>query len=74
MNETERMSRSNAGDGGRFGVHGSVVSAGDSPSPTTQAAQLECLGANACEGQSACKTATRRTPGQELVQGRRLRQ
>jgi hypothetical protein len=37
---------------------GSVVNAQDAPSASTQAAQLKCLGANACKGQSACKTAT----------------
>jgi uncharacterized membrane protein len=34
---------------------GSAVNAADS---STQAAQIKCLGANACKGQSACKTAT----------------
>jgi len=37
---------------------GSVVSAEDAPGASTQAAQLKCLGGNACKGQSACKTAT----------------
>ena len=37
---------------------GSVVSAEDAPGASTQAAQLKCVGGNACKGQSACKTAT----------------
>ena len=36
----------------------SLVSAEHTPSAATQAAQIKCLGANACKGQSACKTAT----------------
>jgi hypothetical protein len=35
---------------------GSVVNAEDAPGAT--AAQIKCLGGNACKGQSACKTAT----------------
>jgi len=34
----------------------SALYAGDAPSPSAQAAQIKCLGANACKGQSACKT------------------
>ncbi len=49
---------------------GSVVSAGDSPSPSTQAAQLKCLGANACKGQSACKTATNDCQGKNSCKGK----
>ncbi|MGB8683803.1 MAG: hypothetical protein WCD12_13035 [Candidatus Binatus sp.] len=35
-----------------------VVRAEDTSNGATQAAQIKCLGANACKGQSACKTAT----------------
>jgi uncharacterized membrane protein len=48
----------------------SVVSAGDAPSPSTQAAQLKCLGANACKGQSACKTATSDCQGKNSCKGK----
>jgi hypothetical protein len=49
---------------------GSVVNAGDAPSPSTQAAQLKCLGANACKGQSACKTATNDCQGKNSCKGK----
>ena len=50
----------------------SAVSAGDAPSPSTQAAQIKCLGANECKGQSA-QDCNERLPGEEFVQGQRLR-
>ncbi|MFZ0680261.1 hypothetical protein [Candidatus Binatus sp.] len=37
---------------------GSVLNAEDTPGASANAAQIKCLGANACKGQSACKTAT----------------
>ncbi len=49
---------------------GSVVNAGDAPSPSTQAAQVKCLGANACKGQSACKTATNDCKGKNSCKGK----
>ena len=49
---------------------GSVVNAGDAPSPSTQAAQVKCLGANACKGQSACKTATNDCQGKNSCKGK----
>jgi hypothetical protein len=49
---------------------GSAVNAADTPSPSTQAAQLKCLGANACKGQSACKTATNDCQGKNSCAGK----
>ena len=49
---------------------GSVVNAADSASPSTQPAQLKCLGANACKGQSACKTATNDCQGKNSCAGK----
>jgi hypothetical protein len=49
---------------------GSALNAADSPSPTTQAEQLKCLGANACKGQSACKTATNDCQGKNSCKGK----
>jgi len=46
---------------------GSVVYAADS---STQPAQLKCLGANACKGQSACKTATNDCQGKNSCKGK----
>ena len=46
---------------------GSVVNAADS---STQPAQLKCLGANACKGQSACKTATNDCQGKNSCKGK----
>jgi hypothetical protein len=48
----------------------SVLHAGDSPSPATEAAQIKCLGANACKGQSACKTATNDCQGKNSCSGK----
>ena len=39
-------------------------------SPSTQAQQLKCLGANACKGQSACKTATSDCMGKNSCKGK----
>ena len=46
---------------------GSAVNAADS---STQPAQLKCLGANACKGQSACKTATNDCQGKNSCKGK----
>jgi uncharacterized membrane protein len=46
---------------------GSALNAADtSPQP----AQLKCLGANACKGQSACKTATNDCQGKNSCKGK----
>ena len=49
---------------------GSVASAADASSPSAQAAQIKCLGANACKGQSACKTATSDCQGKNSCKGK----
>jgi hypothetical protein len=49
---------------------GSVVNAGDAPSPSTQVAQIKCLGANACKGQSACKNANNDCQGKNSCKGK----
>jgi hypothetical protein len=49
---------------------GTVASAQNTPSGSTQAAQLKCLGANACKGQSACKTATNDCQGKNSCKGK----
>jgi uncharacterized membrane protein len=46
---------------------GSAVNAADT---STQPAQLKCLGANACKGQSACKTATNDCQGKNSCKGK----
>jgi len=46
---------------------GSAVNAADS---STQPSQLKCLGANACKGQSACKTATNDCQGKNSCKGK----
>jgi len=48
----------------------SAVNAADTPSPSTQAAQIKCLGANSCKGQSACKTATNDCQGKNSCAGK----
>ena len=48
----------------------SAVNAADAASPSTQPAQLKCLGANACKGQSACKTATNDCQGKNSCKGK----
>ena len=48
----------------------SMLNAGDSPSPASGAAQIKCLGANACKGQSACKTATNDCQGKNSCSGK----
>jgi hypothetical protein len=53
-----------------FAFAASVVNAGDAPSPSAQAAQLKCLGANACKGQSACKTASNDCQGKNSCAGK----
>ena len=49
---------------------GSALNAADSQSASTQAAQIKCLGANACKGQSACKTATNDCQGKNSCKGK----
>lgn len=49
---------------------GSVVNAADAPDASAQAAQLKCLGANSCKGQSACKTATNDCQGKNSCKGK----
>jgi len=46
---------------------GIAVNAADT---STQPAQLKCLGANACKGQSACKTATNDCQGKNSCKGK----
>ena len=53
-----------------FAFAATVAKAGDAPSPSAQAAQLKCLGANACKGQSACKTATNDCQGKNSCAGK----
>lgn len=47
-----------------------TANAADAPSPSTQAPQVKCLGANACKGQSACKTASNDCKGQNSCKGK----
>jgi hypothetical protein len=49
---------------------GSALLAADAPSTSPQAAQVKCLGANACKGQSACKTATNSCKGKNSCAGK----
>jgi hypothetical protein len=49
---------------------GSALNAADAQSPSAQTAQLKCLGANACKGQSACKTATNDCKGKNACKGK----
>jgi len=49
---------------------GSALNAADNPGASTQAAQVKCLGANACKGQSACKTATNDCKGKNACAGK----
>jgi hypothetical protein len=46
---------------------GGAVNAADT---STQPAQMKCLGANACKGQSACKTATNDCQGKNSCKGK----
>jgi hypothetical protein len=51
----------------------SLLMAGAIIAPTTQAvadAKGQCVGANACKGQSACKTATSSCKGQNACKGK----
>ena len=48
----------------------SALNAGDTPSPSAQAAQIKCLGANACKGQSACKTKANDCQGKNSCKGK----
>ncbi|HTR61062.1 MAG TPA: hypothetical protein VMH37_05115 [Candidatus Binataceae bacterium] len=47
-----------------------AAKAADAPSPSSQAPQVKCLGANACKGQSACKTANNDCQGQNSCKGK----
>ena len=47
-----------------------AANAADAPSPSSQAPQVKCLGANACKGQSACKTATNDCQGKNSCKGK----
>ncbi|HVB83034.1 MAG TPA: hypothetical protein VNE82_24165 [Candidatus Binataceae bacterium] len=49
---------------------GSALNAAAAPSASPQAAQVKCLGANACKGQSACKTATNSCKGKNSCAGK----
>ena len=49
---------------------GSVLDAAVTQSQSTQAAQIKCLGANVCKGQSACKTATNDCKGKNSCAGK----
>jgi hypothetical protein len=53
-----------------FAFTGSVVNAADTSSPSNQAKQIKCLGANSCKGQSACKTATNSCKGKNSCAGK----
>lgn len=48
----------------------SGLNAADAPSPSAQAQQIKCLGANSCKGQSACKTATNDCQGKNSCAGK----
>ena len=48
----------------------SGLNAADTPSPSTQAQQIKCLGANSCKGQSACKTAANDCQGKNSCAGK----
>jgi hypothetical protein len=47
-----------------------TVSAADAPSPLAPTSQIKCLGANACKGQSACKTINNSCKGQNSCKGK----
>ena len=47
----------------------STINAAETPG-TSQAVQIKCLGANACKGQSACKTKTNSCKGQNSCAGK----
>ena len=49
---------------------GSALNAADTQNQSTQAAQIKCLGANACRGQSACKTARNDCKGKNSCAGK----
>jgi hypothetical protein len=48
----------------------SGVKAQDASPSAAQAPQVKCLGANACKGQSACKTATNDCQGKNSCKGK----
>lgn len=49
---------------------GSMANAVETPSAAPQTAQIKCLGANACKGQSACKTAANSCKGRNSCAGK----
>jgi hypothetical protein len=53
-----------------FAFTASIASAADASSPSTRAPQIKCLGANACKGQSACKTALSDCMGKNSCKGK----
>ena len=46
------------------------VKAADTPSPSAQQAQIKCLGANSCKGQSDCKTVSNDCKGKNGCAGK----
>lgn len=48
---------------------GNAVAA-DSPTSGNSAAQVKCMGGNACKGQSACKSASSSCQGQNACKGK----
>jgi len=49
---------------------GRALIAADAPGASAQQAQLKCLGANSCKGQSACKNANNSCKGQNSCKGK----
>lgn len=47
-----------------------ALNTADAQSPSTTPAQLKCLGANSCKGQSACKTVNNNCKGQNSCKGK----
>jgi uncharacterized membrane protein len=48
----------------------SAVKAADTSSPSATKAQIKCLGANSCKGQSECKSASNDCKGQNGCKGK----
>jgi hypothetical protein len=49
---------------------GRVLMAADASGTSAQQAQIKCLGANSCKGQSACKNANNNCKGQNSCKGK----
>ncbi len=47
-----------------------TVKAADTSSPSATKAQIKCLGANSCKGQSECKSASNDCKGQNACKGK----